>query len=954
MKSRRYSRIGILVPLGIFVFSALGCIYYNTFFNARQAFNDAEKQRKSKGVGSAGGYQTAIDKALKVVENHPNSKYYDDALYVLGVSYYFTNQPLKAERRCRELLANYPQSGYVKEMTLYLARAKLKLKDEDEAFKIFEEIFEGKYNKEYRAEAALELGQYQKEQKEYVEAERYFRSVRDSLGNDRQQLDAQKLLADTYFDSYKFADALSGYLQVLGMKPDKNERYVALYRSALCSYRLQRIPVGMDYLDKLIKDPLYYDSVSALRITVGQGYEYSGDLAQAEATYEEVATTSTVLLRVGEAYYRLGLIYQFDYDDLTRAKWYYDKSAEANRSTDAGKDALQRASDIARMQTLTKTAEEALAAELKAMSDKAVKDSLGDSSAVQAGDSLGRDSSSVEIGGSTGTGDTLKHDSALTPAGSLADTAANVGDTTAGKLDSNALIQAPIVASAQDTALLPIDTNAAPAPSVLPPPVSDSTAKAADTIPVAPAIDSGIVNPNRLKALVDSINRAAESLRATIPTDSAGIIQDSGKTPQDTAVRTAGVVPADTSQVKPSAPVHAALGNKPANDSATISKAAADSIAAAQKAAADTVAAKKAIQNRIDNAGKTLFQLAELFWFQLVKPDSAIDQLRFLLEHFPTSAAAPSALISLSQMHRDYLADSLGADSLLHEVLKRYPRSDRVPQVLAQLNLLGTPSDTGYARLYFNKAEDFLIDSSHVDSALYYYQYVVDHFRESPYYQQARFAVIWVNENYLSPGDSSIAIAYKNFADSFPGSPYAQEATRKITYRPPERKVIRKDADDTTKAAGDTTGAGESLAVQSDVNDSAGASAYIDPREKARIGPKGEELVLLDINPILTSIEFDFPAEGYAEQQDEFQMYFQILLDFSGKVQDYKLVVPCQVEEINKRALRTVSSMEFDPLSVNKELTSKTTEMILPEDKADPRGRWYMFKYTVVKPGHAK
>ncbi|PWB70006.1 hypothetical protein C3F09_09800, partial [candidate division GN15 bacterium] len=390
MMSRRINQ-ALPVLLISLLLSAGGCVYYNTFFNARQAFDDAEKVRKEKGVGSSGGYQTAIDKALVVIEKHPNSKYYDDALYVLGVSYYYTNQPLKADRRCRELLANYPQSKYAKEMTLYLARAKLKLKEEDEAFKLFEEIFEGKYDKEYRAEAALELGQYQREQKDYPEAERYFRAVRDSLGNARQQKEAQKKLADSYFDSYKFAEALSGYLQVLGMKPDKNERYVALYRSAMCSYRLQRIPAGMDYLNKLIKDPLYYDSVTTLKIAVGQGYEYSGDLTQAEATYEEAATLTRNQTSAAEAYYRLGLIYQFDYDDLARAKAYYDKSAEANRTTESGKDALQRASDIARMQTLSKSAEDALEEELKAIKDKTARDSAAAAVGVKIVDSTARD-----------------------------------------------------------------------------------------------------------------------------------------------------------------------------------------------------------------------------------------------------------------------------------------------------------------------------------------------------------------------------------------------------------------------------------------------------------------------------------------------------------------------------------------------------------------------------------
>jgi len=947
MKIRRFCQVPLLVLICLLL-SAAGCVYYNTFFNARQAFDEAEKQRKSKGVGSSGGYQTAIDKALKVVENHPNSGYYDDALYVLGVSYYYTNQPLKSERRCRELLANYPESKYAKEMMLYLARAKLKLKEEEEAFKLFEEIFEGKYSKEYRAEAAIELGQYQREQKEFAEAERYFRAVRDSLGNDRQQLAAQKNLADSYFDSYKFSDALSGYLQILGMKPDKSESYLALYRSALCSYRLQRISAGMDYLDKLIKDPLYYDSVSALQITVGQGYEYSGDLVQAEATYEEVATTTRNQAKAAEAYYRLGLIYQFDYDDLAKAKWYYDKSAEANRTTDAGKDALQRASDIAKMQNLSKSAEEALAAELQSMKDKAAKDSLSADTGIHVVDSSAHDSTKVVADSTPTARDTITAPRDTVGPAPTYDSTAPVRNTLTTPVDTSAIVVSKdTAAAARDTLTTPADTSAKVA-------ATDSATAVRDTLttPVEPSA-TFVVPKDSAAAGRGTVTAPPDTTKAAVPKDSSKVPGDSTTVSSDTVGHSLGAEQvADSGKSVPPAPGHAAFGVKENADSLAAGRAAADSIATARKAAADTLAARKAIQDRMDNAGKTLYQLAELFWFQLDKPDSAINELEFLLDHYSTSAVAPRALIALSQMRRDYLADSLGADSLLRVLLKQYPRSEYVPQALTKLNLLGSPADTGYASLYFDKAENFLIDSGNVDSALYYYQYVADHFKESPLYLQARFSIIWVTENYRSPGDSSVFAAYKMFADSFPGSPYAQEATRKITYRPPEKRPAKEDKDEVKGKEEEGPLVAQPAALKPEEPDSAGA--YVDPRLRASIGPKGEDLITLDIEPVVISVEFDFPAEAYGEQQDEYQLYFQILLDFSGKVVDYELKLPCSVEEINKRALRTVGSMEFDPLAVNKELTSKSLDLILPEDKADPRGRWYVYKFVVKKPGHAR
>ena len=48
------------------------------------------------------------------------------------------------------------------------------------------------------------------------------------------------------------------------------------------------------------------------------------------------------------------------------------------------------------------------------------------------------------------------------------------------------------------------------------------------------------------------------------------------------------------------------------------------------------------------------------------------------------------------------------------------------------LGLKGTEADTGYAEVFIKRAEDFWVDSGQVDSARYWYQYVIDSFRDRP------------------------------------------------------------------------------------------------------------------------------------------------------------------------------------------------------------------------------
>ena len=717
MTVKKKIRLALLGLLIVASFTSGCSVYFNTFFNTKKAFNAAEKARSASPRAGAGekDYQKAIEKALKIVENYPNSKYYDDAVYILGVSYYYTRQYGKAERRFRELLANYPNSKYTKEVNLYLAKSKLALGDMDNSLVIFGQVFDSDYDKKYKAEAARALGTHNFETKDYDQARRYFIALRDSLGDAVAKCEAQIYIADGYFESFQFQDALGAYLQLLGMSPDKDQKYHALYRAGICSFRLQRIDAGLGYLDQLAKDQLYFDSLGILKLTMAEGYEYDDDLAQAEALYDEVAATSEKAKWQAFAYYRLGLIYQVDYDQLSKAKEYYDKSAEADKSSQVRSDAITRSSDIGKLATFKP-----------------------------------RDL-----------------DSAATPAA-------------------------------------------------------------------------------------------------------------------------------------------------------------------------------------IDDAAYAQYLLAELYWFKLNRPDSAMSEMRYLVDSFPTSYYAPKGMIALAQMIREQTAEDQTPDSLLKAMLRQYPHSDFVPEALDVLGLKGTAADTGYAALYIDKAENFVIDEENADSAAIYYKYVVDSFPESKYYLQARFSLIWLQEIYKSPGDSSVIYAYKAFVDSFPDNEWSRAASRRLgtgleaSAQTQQAQVERRSAEvmDTARAV-DTMNQAQKPADT--------AATYIDPMLALYRGAKGDTLVDLRLQPVETQIAFEFPPEAGSGTQHDWKLYFQLLIDFSGKVVDYNLKIPSGVEEIDRRVSETVGSMRFDAM----EVANRVVDAGLTEKRTE-EGYWFVFMYMVSKPEYLR
>ncbi len=132
------------------VASLSGCAYYNTFYNVERKFTDAERERRQadrqtaqqSAAGTAtqpattppGGtparaqtagadkYRKVIETSSKLLEYYPKSRWVDDALLVMGVSYYRLGDLPRAERKFTELMTLFPKSKHVTEAVIWKAQ----------------------------------------------------------------------------------------------------------------------------------------------------------------------------------------------------------------------------------------------------------------------------------------------------------------------------------------------------------------------------------------------------------------------------------------------------------------------------------------------------------------------------------------------------------------------------------------------------------------------------------------------------------------------------------------------------------------------------------------------------------------------------------------------------------------------------------------------------------------
>lgn len=950
--------IPILAVLALTLnFSSCSCIYFNTFHNIRKNYNAAEDTRKKDNREKASPaetkqYNDAITKASKVLERHPNSSWVDDALFIIGSSYYRLGDFDKSARKFKELFANFPQSEYISPARLLYAKDKLQLEEDAEGVVLFEEILSKERNKEMRAEAARSLGQYYFDEKEYAKAIVYFQALLDSLGQERDKLNALSYMADGYFDLFRFGKAYDNYEEALKHDPDTLQMYRFSFRMAQCDYFLNRFQDGLAKLGELAKKEYYpLDSLASIRLMMARGYEWDGELDDAITTYEKVIEENPKKEAAAIAYYELGLIYQYDLEDLNRALHYYAKARDEKSKSSIYTDAVKRASTLTLLQQYSE------ADTLIVRPGTAKPDSASSGKAPGGAES---------VFDTTGVGpetveervDTI----AVTIPYAYVPPEAAETEVPTGEVDT---IDVTIpYAYVSPEAEPPAAEPAQPAiPAAIPPPEPVDTIHVIipyappepddpnriDTVyvavPLEPEDTVHIVIPYALpESAAEASAREANNVETAVPMSNATHIMGFPPTETNQAAQGSGAAGQEKADAK-----------RPPQGKDKKESAVSDSTQAA-------IAAAQTLQDRIDQAGLNLFHLGELFYVDLEKPDSALHAFATLLERYPDSRSAPNALIAMAQIRRNDYADTAGADSLLRLVLRNYRGYDEVQEVIGLLGLAGTVADSGYASIVYNRAESFLeqfraVDSTPyylqveadsgvdvvrerkgsdyvrslrlIDSAQTYFRRVIDGFPHSEYNVQARYALLTIFENYLAPEDSTNIERYEAFADSFANTSFASSVSAKLAaFRAPLRKSTPgkdegQETDSTALAAADSTAADS---TRTPFDTLSGVSRFIADEQGNQL-PPAQEYFLRE------EVPFKYPLEAVAYNIED-KLYFHIRIDFSGEVVEAKLMNQTQSRELNERVTETVENTKFD--------TGK-----MPSELFD---HWFYYTYTVTIP----
>ncbi|OGC88963.1 MAG: hypothetical protein A2142_04170 [candidate division Zixibacteria bacterium RBG_16_48_11] len=355
--------VGALLLSAFFYLSLAGCTnfraHYNTFFLAEKTFRvaeDSRRQSKTKELSPASKklYEESIAKASRILTFYPKSKYVDDALLMIGKSYFYTNEYQKAERKFQEVITGFPKSGLYAEANYFLGLTHFKSGNLVEASSIWRTILDNPKHKKLHKEALFSLAELKFEQEEYDEAVGLYRQFLSKYKKDSRAGSVQRQIAECFWLKEDYPEAGKAYSQMKNYTKEKDLIYQAEFKAGQIAYKLKKFNEGLAIYQRLADKADYYSHLAEIKLQLALGEQAQGQLEKALKLNQEVLEAYPKTAHSAQAYYQQGAIHQDLKGDLKTAKELFDKAKDEKPGSEYSKKALEKSADIAKLEEYKK------------------------------------------------------------------------------------------------------------------------------------------------------------------------------------------------------------------------------------------------------------------------------------------------------------------------------------------------------------------------------------------------------------------------------------------------------------------------------------------------------------------------------------------------------------------------------------------------------------------------
>ncbi len=341
------------------------CAYFNTLYNARQIFQEAQRaearaaatrtQQDTPGINpNARQYEIVVDKCKKMIANYPDSRHVDDAMLLSARALYALYRYDEAVAALDSLERKYPKSNLLDDAAFLKGKSFRAAKKYDLAAPVLSE-FTTKHRKHGgRPEALYLLCTSFMELDSSEAAVATLQKLESDHGRSDYRFKAQVEMADILAKKEFYDESIAIYQRLSESRIPESYRYDVWLGMARVQLQLGDYAGTVSTLESVKTLPRAPEKEPVGVLLRARAHAALDSTTIAIAEYKDVTKRFARGMYAAEAYYRLGEIYE-GMDSLQAARQNFDEVPRAYSGSEFAEGAIKRSGDISRLLKIQET-----------------------------------------------------------------------------------------------------------------------------------------------------------------------------------------------------------------------------------------------------------------------------------------------------------------------------------------------------------------------------------------------------------------------------------------------------------------------------------------------------------------------------------------------------------------------------------------------------------------------
>lgn len=323
--------------------------YFNLYYNTASIFEDAENEILTQkrdlfsneplvvsGTAKANLIKV-VEKASKLLQFYSNTSYVDEALMMLGKSFYYQNNYQKSIRKFEELLATNPEDEIATEANLWIAKCKMESRNFTEALTLLDIVRKKSVEEDYESlikESYVQEIKYRIKEEDYPLAISLASEFAEVYDDDVVRAQIYYELGNLYSLNKDSENAIKAYEQVFENEPDFDLEIAATIKYANVLREAGQTEKALTVFEDIRDEDKFSTSYNEIDFEIGKTYVQLGEYHKAYDQFRLVDTTYKSTPFASASNFELAELYRTKFMNYDSAGYFYSKAATATLPKD--------------------------------------------------------------------------------------------------------------------------------------------------------------------------------------------------------------------------------------------------------------------------------------------------------------------------------------------------------------------------------------------------------------------------------------------------------------------------------------------------------------------------------------------------------------------------------------------------------------------------------------------